>query len=103
MRKSTIKDVAARAQVSLKTVSRVINDETGVHERTRERVRKAIAELKQHYDFQWVFLLLMVPCYVYILYFAWRSQRAEAPVAREAAGAAPASATSIERPAGSNG
>ena len=45
MRKSTIKDVAARAQVSLKTVSRVINDEAGVHERTRERVRKAIAEL----------------------------------------------------------
>jgi glucose/galactose transporter len=61
------------------------------------------AQLKQHYDFQWVFLLLMVPCYVYILYFAWRSQRAEAPVAREAAGAAPASATAIERPAGSNG
>lgn len=45
MRKPTIKDVAARAQVSLKTVSRVINDETGVHARTREQVRKAIAEL----------------------------------------------------------
>ena len=43
MRKPTIKDVAARAQVSLKTVSRVINDETGVHARTREQVRKAIA------------------------------------------------------------
>ncbi len=66
-------------------------------------IPRLFAELKQHYDFQWVFLLLMVPCYVYILYFAWRSQRAEAPVAREAAGAAPASATSIERPAGSNG
>ena len=51
MRKSTIKDVAARAQVSLKTVSRVINDETGVHERTRERVRKAIAEsLNRRFD-----------------------------------------------------
>lgn len=66
-------------------------------------IPRLFAELKQHYDFQWVFLLLMVPCYVYILYFAWRSQRAEAPAAREAAGAAPASATSIERPAGSNG
>ncbi len=50
MRKSTIKDVAARAQVSLKTVSRVINDETGVHARTRERVRKAIAELAYQPD-----------------------------------------------------
>jgi glucose/galactose transporter len=66
-------------------------------------IPRLFAELKQHYDFQWVFLLLMVPCYVYILYFAWRSQRADAPAAREAAGAAPASATSIERPAGSNG
>ena len=45
MRKPTIKDVAARAQVSLKTVSRVINDEAGVHARTREQVRKAIDEL----------------------------------------------------------
>jgi fucose permease len=27
---------------------------------------------KQAYDFQWVFLLLMVPCYLYILYFAVR-------------------------------
>ena len=50
VRKSTIKDVAARAQVSLKTVSRVINDETGVHARTRERVRKAIAELAYQPD-----------------------------------------------------
>lgn len=45
MRKPTIKDVAALAQVSLKTVSRVINDEPGVHARTREQVRKAIAKL----------------------------------------------------------
>ena len=50
MRKSTIKDVAARAQVSLKTVSRVINDEAGVHERTRARVRNAIAELAYQPD-----------------------------------------------------
>ncbi len=45
MHKPTIKDVAALAQVSLKTVSRVINDEAGVHSRTREQVRKAIDEL----------------------------------------------------------
>ncbi len=45
MRRPTIKDVAASAQVSLKTVSRVINDEPSVQERTRERVRRAIAEL----------------------------------------------------------
>lgn len=44
-RRSTIKDVAERAQVSLKTVSRVINNEAGVQVRTRERVQAAIAEL----------------------------------------------------------
>jgi glucose/galactose transporter len=32
--------------------------------------------LKQSYDFQLVFLLLMVPCYLYILYFALRGHRA---------------------------
>ena len=45
VRRPTIKDVAERAQVSLKTVSRVINDEPGVQARTRERVQQAIAEL----------------------------------------------------------
>ena len=45
LRKPTIKDVAAQAEVSLKTVSRVVNDETGVHARTRERVQQAIARL----------------------------------------------------------
>ncbi len=45
MRRPTIKDVAARAQVSLKTVSRVINDEPSVQARTRERVQQAIADL----------------------------------------------------------
>ncbi len=45
VRKPTIKDVAARAQVSLKTVSRVINDEAGVHARTRDKVQLAIAAL----------------------------------------------------------
>ena len=44
MRKPTIKEVAARAQVSLKTVSRVINDEPGVHAATREQVLRAVAE-----------------------------------------------------------
>lgn len=45
MSRPTIKDVAARAQVSLKTVSRVINDESGVHASTREKVKRAVAEL----------------------------------------------------------
>jgi LacI family transcriptional regulator len=45
LRKPTIKDVAAQAEVSLKTVSRVVNDESGVHARTRERVQQAIARL----------------------------------------------------------
>lgn len=45
MRRPTIKDVAGRAEVSLKTVSRVINDEPGVQSRTRERVQQAIADL----------------------------------------------------------
>jgi len=45
LRRPTIKDVAANAQVSLKTVSRVINDEPSVQAKTRERVKRAIAEL----------------------------------------------------------
>jgi LacI family transcriptional regulator len=45
LRKPTIKDVAAHAGVSLKTVSRVINDESGVHAGTRERVQKVITAL----------------------------------------------------------
>lgn len=39
-------------------------------------IPRLFAVLKQHYDFQWVFLLLMVPCYLYILYFATRGHRA---------------------------
>lgn len=35
----------------------------------------AFAALKQHYNFQAVFLVLMVPCYLYILYFALRGHR----------------------------
>ncbi|MEA2230180.1 MAG: LacI family transcriptional regulator [Solirubrobacteraceae bacterium] len=41
----TMRDVAERAGVSLKTVSRVINDEVGVAAGTAERVGAAIAEL----------------------------------------------------------
>jgi LacI family transcriptional regulator len=44
-RRPTIKDVAKRSAVSLKTVSRVINNEASVRERTRARVLKAIADL----------------------------------------------------------
>ena len=50
LRKPTIKDVAAKAQVSLKTVSRVINDEAGVHASTRERVQRAVAALDYQPD-----------------------------------------------------
>lgn len=45
MRSTTIKDVAEQAGVSLKTVSRVINNEPSVHALTREKVRRAIAAL----------------------------------------------------------
>ena len=42
---STMHDVAQRAGVSPKTVSRVVNGESGVSERTRRKVDAAIAEL----------------------------------------------------------
>ena len=38
-------------------------------------VPQLFAWLKQSYDFQLVFLLLMAPCYLYILYFALRGHR----------------------------
>ena len=41
----TMKDVATRAGVALKTVSRVVNDEPGVTPETASRVRTAINEL----------------------------------------------------------
>lgn len=44
-RRPTMRDVAARAQVSLKTVSRVVNGEPGVSAPLLERVRSAIDEL----------------------------------------------------------
>ena len=43
--KATITDVAARAGVSIKTVSRVMNREPNVRAGTRERVREAAAAL----------------------------------------------------------
>ncbi len=44
--KSTITDVAKRAKVSIKTVSRVLNNEPNVAETTRERVRAACRDLR---------------------------------------------------------
>jgi LacI family transcriptional regulator len=41
----TIVDVAEQAGVSIKTVSRVMNQEAGVHPQTREQVLKVVAEL----------------------------------------------------------
>ncbi len=46
MSAATIKDVAQRARVSLKTVSRVVNDEPSVRDMTRARVLRAIDDLK---------------------------------------------------------
>jgi len=45
LRHATIKDVAQRAGVSLKTVSRVINQEASVRDETRDRVQRAIDAL----------------------------------------------------------
>ncbi|MBL0162337.1 MAG: LacI family DNA-binding transcriptional regulator [Xanthomonadales bacterium] len=45
MSKAIIDDVAARAGVSIKTVSRVVNREQNVRPQTREKVEAAIAEL----------------------------------------------------------
>lgn len=44
-RRPTMRDVAARAGVSLKTVSRVVNAEPGVSPALAERVRRAVADL----------------------------------------------------------
>ena len=50
VQRSTIKDVAKRAKVSLKTVSRVINNEPAVQARTREKVLRAVAALDYQPD-----------------------------------------------------
>jgi LacI family transcriptional regulator len=42
---TTIKDIAARANVSIKTVSRVINGESGVSDATRQHVQQIIHEM----------------------------------------------------------
>lgn len=39
-------------------------------------IPKAFASLKEHYDFQLVFGALMIPCYLYILYYAVKGHRA---------------------------
>ncbi|MEJ6010831.1 LacI family DNA-binding transcriptional regulator [Novosphingobium aquae] len=44
-KQATIYEVAAAAGVAIKTVSRVINDETGVSAATREKVREAVRQL----------------------------------------------------------
>ena len=44
--RATIDDVAALAEVSIKTVSRVVNCEPNVRDSTRERVEAAIVKLK---------------------------------------------------------
>ncbi|HTK62994.1 MAG TPA: LacI family DNA-binding transcriptional regulator [Pseudonocardia sp.] len=45
-RRPTMRDVAARAEVSFKTVSRVVNGEGGVSPALAERVRRAVEELE---------------------------------------------------------
>lgn len=45
---ATIRDVAAQARVSIKTVSRVINNEKSVKPRTRAKVMRAIEKLDYH-------------------------------------------------------
>ncbi len=45
-KKATIFDVAEQAGVSIKTVSRVVNDESNVRDATREKVLSAIRELR---------------------------------------------------------
>jgi glucose/galactose transporter len=39
-------------------------------------IPKIFAQMKDQYDFQWVFFLLMVPCYFYILFYATKGYRA---------------------------
>lgn len=50
MHKATVFDVAELAGVSIKTVSRVVNDEANVRPMTKERVDRAIAELRYKPD-----------------------------------------------------
>jgi FHS family L-fucose permease-like MFS transporter len=45
-------------------------------------IPQLFALLKQHIDFQLVFLLLMVPCYLYILYYGMRGHRVGMPASK---------------------
>lgn len=38
-------------------------------------IPKIFATLKDQYDFQWMFFGIMIPCYVFILYFAMRGHK----------------------------
>lgn len=38
-------------------------------------IPKIFATLKDQYDFQWMFFAIMMPCYVFILYFAMRGHK----------------------------
>ncbi|RAN83008.1 glucose/galactose MFS transporter [Bacillus sp. SRB_336] len=38
-------------------------------------IPQLFVHLKQHIDFQLAFMLLMVPCYLYILYYGWAGHR----------------------------
>ncbi|WP_079929048.1 LacI family DNA-binding transcriptional regulator [Gordonia sp. i37] len=49
-RRATMRDVAQHAGVSIKTVSRVVNDESGVRPVLVERVRKSVRELDYRPD-----------------------------------------------------
>ena len=51
----TIKDVAARAGVSVTTVSKILNRRPGISEETTQRVEQVMRELEYaHYDFELV-------------------------------------------------
>lgn len=39
-------------------------------------IPKLFAQLKDQYDFQWVFFLLMLPCYLFILYYSMSGYKA---------------------------
>lgn len=39
-------------------------------------IPKIFASLKDQYDFQWMFFLIMLPCYFYILYFSIKGYKA---------------------------
>jgi fucose permease len=39
-------------------------------------IPQSFAYLREHYDFQLVFVAIMVPCYAYILFYALRGHNA---------------------------